>query len=58
MKATNRVDRTDGFAKSRRKSIFVIPVKTGIQEYQILKNYLDPGFRREFYERGEAHKAY
>jgi hypothetical protein len=36
----------DDFAKSRRKSVFVIPAKAGIQKYQSPINYLDPGFRR------------
>ena len=43
----NKTIRDDGFIKSRRKLILVIPTKVGIQYFRSLKILLDPGFRRE-----------
>ena len=43
----NKTIRDDGFVKSRRKLILVIPTKVGIQYFRPLKIFLDPGFRRE-----------
>jgi hypothetical protein len=34
------------FAKNRRKIVFVIPTKVGIQQIQLVVKPLDPGFHR------------
>jgi len=33
----------DGLVKSRKRPFFVIPVKTGIQVFQLVTNHLDSG---------------
>ena len=38
--------KADDLAKSRRKTLFVIPTKVGIQKIQLVIEFLDPGFHR------------
>ena len=38
-----RIIKVDGPVKSRKRPFFVIPVKTGIQVFQLVTNHLDSG---------------
>jgi len=40
------VSKVDGPVKSRKSTTNVMPVKAGIQKYQMVTKALDPGFRR------------
>ncbi|PIP36775.1 MAG: hypothetical protein COX20_03915 [Desulfobacterales bacterium CG23_combo_of_CG06-09_8_20_14_all_52_9] len=39
-------DKIDGFEKSRKCSLSIIPAKAGIQCFQVLMKPLDPVFQR------------
>jgi len=38
--------KVDGFLESKKRNFSVIPAKAGIQQYDEVKNFLDPGFHR------------